>query len=97
MLKYPDVNIFPGKIIGSVHMSDREKAGLHGPVRTCVEETPLPDGKSHLTTTEYDPDGRLLTFRSTNSDGTKWIVTRTYDADGRLTKKHLRQFARARP
>jgi len=67
-------------------MSDREKAGLHGPVRTCVEETILPDGKPHLTTTEYDPDGRLLTFRSTNSDGTEWITTKTYDAIGRLTK-----------
>jgi hypothetical protein len=43
-------------------MSDREKAGFHGPVRTCVEETPLPDAKSHSTTTEYDSDGRLLRF-----------------------------------
>ena len=67
-------------------MSDREKAGLHGPVRTCVEETIFPDGKPYLTTTEYDPDGSLLTFRNTNSDGTEWIVTKTYDADGRLTR-----------
>ena len=67
-------------------MSDREKACLHGPVRTCVEETPLPDAKSHLTTTEYDPDGRLLTFRITNSDGTGWSTANTYDADGRLTR-----------
>jgi len=79
MLKYPDVNIFPGKIIGSVHMSDREKAGLHGPVRTCVEETILPDGKPHLATTEYDPDGRLLTFRFTNSEGTGWGTAKIYD------------------
>jgi hypothetical protein len=67
-------------------MSDREKAGLHGPVRTCVEEIIFPDGKPYLTRTEYDPDGRLLTFRSTNSDGTEWIITKTYDVDGRLTK-----------
>jgi hypothetical protein len=67
-------------------MSDREKAGLHGPVRTCVEEAILPDGKPHLTTTEYDFDGRLLTFRSTNSDGTEWIITKTYDAHDRLAK-----------
>jgi RHS repeat protein len=66
-------------------MSDREKAGLHGPVRTCVVETPLPDAKSHLTTTEYDSDGRLLTFRITNSDGTGWSTANTYDVDGRLT------------
>jgi YD repeat-containing protein len=67
-------------------MSDREKAGLHGPVRTCVEETPLPDAKSHLTTTEYDPEGRLLTLRITNSDGTGWSTAKTYDVDGRLTR-----------
>lgn len=67
-------------------MSDREKAGLHGPVRTCVEETILPDGKPHLTTTEYDPDGRLLTFRFTNSEGTGWGTAKTYDVDGRLIR-----------
>jgi len=60
-------------------MSDREKAGLHGPVRTCVEETILPDGKPHLATTEYDPDGRLLTFRFTNSEGTGWGTAKIYD------------------
>jgi len=67
-------------------MSDREQAGFRGPVRTCVVETPLPDAKSHLTTTEYDPEGRLLTFRITNSDGTGWSTAKTYDIDGRLTK-----------
>ena len=67
-------------------MSDREKAGLHGPVRTCVEETIFPDGKPYLTTTEYDPDGRLLTFRNANSDGAGWSTTKTYDVDGRLTR-----------
>jgi YD repeat-containing protein len=67
-------------------MSDREKAGLHGPVKTCVDETISPDGKSYLTTTEYGPDGRTLTARSSSSDGWEWIVTSTYDADGRLTR-----------
>jgi YD repeat-containing protein len=67
-------------------MSGRENAGLHGPVRTCVEETILPDGKPNLTTTEYDSDGRLLTFRITNSDGIGWSTAKTYDATGRLTK-----------
>ncbi len=67
-------------------MSDREKAGLHGPVRTCVEETILADSRKHLTTREYSPDGEILTARTTNSDGTEWIITKTYDVDGRLTK-----------
>jgi hypothetical protein len=67
-------------------MSDREKAGRHGLVRTCAVEMILPDGKSYLTTAEYSPDGRLLTFRSTSSDGAEWIMTKTYDVGGRLTK-----------
>src|SRR5271170_2507201 len=62
-------------------MSDREKAGLRGPVNTCVEE-----GTKYSITTEYSPDGRLLTTRTTNTDGPEWVSTRTYDADGRLTK-----------
>jgi YD repeat-containing protein len=69
-------------------MSDREKADLRGPVKTCVLDVDgLPDGRGkYLTTTEYSPDGRLLTSSNTNSDGGKWIKTQTYDADGRLTK-----------
>jgi YD repeat-containing protein len=68
-------------------MSDREKAGLRGPVKTCVEErTGPPDDTKYWTTTEYRPDGRLLTTRNANSDGSEWIRTQTYDADGRLTK-----------
>jgi len=67
-------------------MSDRENSGLHGPVRTCVIETISPDGKPHLTTTEYDPDGRLLTFRFTNPEGTGWGTAKTYDVDGRLIR-----------
>jgi YD repeat-containing protein len=67
-------------------MSDREKAGLHGPVRMCTEETVLPDGKSYFTTREYSPDGRAISARSSNSDGTEWIVTSTYDPHGRLIK-----------
>src|SRR5271163_247525 len=62
-------------------MSDRDKAGLRGPVKTCVEE-----GTKYLITTEYSSDGKLLTTRTTNTDGPEWVSTRTYDADGRLTK-----------
>jgi len=67
--------------------SDREKAGLRGPVRTCVEETTaLPNNSKNSTTTEYSPDGKFLTSHTTNSDGLEWIRTQTYDADGRLIK-----------
>jgi YD repeat-containing protein len=67
-------------------MSDREEAGLRGPVRTCIDEIIPADGRKYSTTTEYSPDGRLLASSNTNSDGTAWIKTQTYDADGRLTK-----------
>jgi YD repeat-containing protein len=62
-------------------MTDREKAGLRGPVKSCVEET-----EKRLTTTEYGVDGRLLTTRTSNADS-GWVTTKTYDADGRLAKE----------
>jgi hypothetical protein len=66
--------------------SDRDRAELRGPVRTCVEETILPDGSKYLTTTDYSPDGRLFTRRHTNSDGSEWVTTQTYDSAGHLAK-----------
>lgn len=67
-------------------MSDREKAGLRGPTKTCIEENGLPDGSKYSTASEYSPDGRLLTTRMSNSDGSEWLTTYTYHADGRLAK-----------
>jgi YD repeat-containing protein len=67
-------------------VSDRQKAGLRGPARTCIEEYNLPDGKKYWTTTEYSPDGTLLTTRTRDPDGSEWLTTRTYHADGRLAK-----------
>ena len=69
----------------SKQMADREKAGLRGSVKTCVEETTYAKRKS-LTTTEYGLDGRLLATRNSYSDGSEWVTTRTYAADGRLVK-----------
>jgi hypothetical protein len=74
-------------VIGSFHMSDREEAGLRGPVRTCVEETIFPNRDSVLTTTtEYSLDGKLLVVRFANPDGSGWVTTHTYNAEGRLAK-----------
>ena len=67
-------------------MSDRAEAGLHGPVRTSVQETILPEDRTYSSTTEYSVDGKLLTLRTIHSDGTEWSVAKTYDADGRLTR-----------
>jgi len=69
-----------------VHMSDREKAGLRGPVRTCIRESIVPDESSGLATTEYSFDGRFLSSRFGGPDGSEWITTHTYDNHGRLTK-----------
>ena len=66
--------------------SDREKAGLRGPVRSCVEEIIHPNGNKYATTADYSPDGSLLAHRGTNSDGSEWVRTRGYDADGRLSR-----------
>jgi YD repeat-containing protein len=74
----------PSSATRSIDMIDREKADLRGPVRTCGEETIYPGGK-FLTTTEYSPDGRLLTTRTVQSDGSEWVTSKTYDA-GRLLK-----------
>jgi YD repeat-containing protein len=70
----------------STPVSDREKAGLRGPARTCVEENNLPDGGTYSTASEYSPDGRLLATRMHNPDGSEWLTTYTYRADGRLAK-----------
>ena len=77
-------------------MSDLEKAGLRGPVRTCLEETifpglttgdgtQIPERKSWYTT-EYDVDGRVKVVRNRNSDGSEWTTRYTYDASGHLLK-----------
>jgi len=73
----------------SKQMTDREEAGLRGPVKTCVKEASYPARKS-LTTAEYGLDGRLLTTRTSNPvGGSEWVTTKSYDADGRLVKTSL--------
>jgi YD repeat-containing protein len=67
-------------------MSDREKAGLHGPVQTCIEDFVYPTGKYSIAT-EYNIDGKLLSSRSTNADGSLWVTTQSYDPEGRLTAR----------
>src|SRR5712691_1286153 len=71
-------------------MSDRDKAGLRGPVKTVLNEQTFSgaDGQQFLTstTTEYASDGRILELRIGNSDGSIWVTSYTYYADGRLLK-----------
>jgi hypothetical protein len=65
--------------------SDREKNGLRGPVRSCTEERTFDFGKI-VTTTEYDPDGRILSQRTVNADGPESVNTKSYDTEGRLLR-----------
>ena len=79
-------------------MSDREKRGLRGPVKSFTEEStytfagltdaegkPIPEVHSE-STTEYDIGGRILALRDRNSDGSQWVTRYDYDASGRLLK-----------
>lgn len=71
-------------------MSDRDKAGLRGPVKTVLDEQTFSgsDGQRLLTTTttEYAPDGRILQLRMGNPDGSQWVTSYTYHSDGRSLK-----------
>lgn len=71
-------------------MSDRDKAGLRGPVKTVREEQTFSGADGHqsftTTTTRYTPDGRILEDRTGNPDGSGWVTSYTYYSDGRLLK-----------
>jgi YD repeat-containing protein len=64
-------------------MSDRDEAGFHGQVKTCIEETVYPPGGKFSATTEYSLDGRLLTVRNSQGDGSESVLTYAYDGAGR--------------
>jgi hypothetical protein len=79
----------------SAAMSDRVQAGLRGPVKSSTEESTYPNmtdaaGKALEVrfehTTVYDPDGRILSTRSRNSDGSQWVTRYEYSNSGQLLK-----------
>ena len=72
-------------------MSDRERAGLRGPVEQCTEETITPSGSNYPamrygSTTKYDPTGRILHISYTHADGSKSMGSHIYDTQGHLLK-----------
>ena len=72
-------------------MSDREKAGLRGPVESCTVESTTPAGQSThawrmVTMTKYDPNGRAYENGYVNNDGTKGVQSLTYDSEGHLLR-----------
>jgi YD repeat-containing protein len=75
-------------------MSDREKAGLRGPVQQCTEERTTPafdnfPGTSYVSISKYSPEGKLLQSSTGNSveSAQESSTTYTYDSAGRLLKK----------
>jgi YD repeat-containing protein len=75
-------------------MSDREKAGLRGPVQQCAEERTTPPfetfpGTSYVSINKYGPEGKLLQTSIGNSveSAQESSMTYTYDSAGRLLKK----------
>lgn len=76
---------------GQTHaQSDREVAGLRGPVERCTDETRYDQGSWRMIReTTYDPDGRISQLSGTNDDGTnvsKSVESFTYDAAGHLLR-----------
>lgn len=85
-------------------LSDREKAGLRGPVRSVIDEQTFPswtdsEGKAwpaseRWNKTEYDRDGRLVASSSRTGSGDQradnLAVTRyTYTPEGKLLKRTI--------
>ena len=84
-------------------MSDREKAGLRGPVQQCIEERTTPafdnfPGTSYVSINTYSPEGSLLQSSTGNSveSAQESSTTYTYDSAGRLLKKNHHEFWFAR-
>lgn len=69
--------------------SDREKAGLRGPVEACTQESTTPPQGNRpawkmVYTNKYDRDGRMYQTGYVNNDGSKGTSSLTYDAEGHL-------------
>jgi hypothetical protein len=97
-LNHPLIAQVGNAVMGSRRLSDRERAGLRGPVKTC--SFPCSDLCSDLIGvgmifTDYSPNGRLLGHRVRSrvvSGGFKWGCMRPdvnvfhYDKQGRKTR-----------
>ena len=59
-LNHPLIAQVGNALMGSRALSDRERAGLRGPVRICSD---LIGGRMESVNTEYGTDGRLLGYR----------------------------------
>jgi len=56
----------------NLHATDRENAGLRGPVSVNIEERVFCDDRKDVTTTKYSPDGKLLTPKASFTNVVSW-------------------------
>ena len=68
--------------MGNRRVSDRERARLRGPVRTCVDY--CGDETESMSEAEYGPDGRLLMWRGRISGGARIERVYSYNKEGKL-------------
>ncbi len=71
-------------------MTDREQAGLRGPVKACAVEADYvyPDRRRAMhTITTFSTVGDLLEQRHRNPDGSEWSIVCSYDNLGRISQK----------
>jgi hypothetical protein len=82
-LNHPLIAQVGTAVMGSRRLSDRERAGLRGPVKTCRDFTG--DDTELMSETEYATDGRMLVWRGRASAGSRVECVFSYDGMGRLT------------
>jgi hypothetical protein len=71
-------------------MTDRETAGLRGPVKVCSTEHDVAYPDHHwisYTDDVYSPEGNLLEKLQRNPTGSRWSIVCRYDEHGRLQEK----------
>ena len=75
----PSNPVVSSPVMGNRRVSDRERARLRGPVRTCVDY--CGDETESMSEAEYGPDGRLLMWRGRISGGAR--IERVYSYNSR--------------
>jgi hypothetical protein len=89
-LNHPLIAQVGTAVMGSRRLSDRERAGLRGPVKTCSDLI----GREIGINTDYSPDGRLLGYRVPRGGIFPWlgisdivdVTTEFYDKQSNTTK-----------
>jgi hypothetical protein len=80
-LNHPLIAQVGNAVMGSRRLSDRERNGLRGPVKTCSDF--IGDETESISEREYAADGRLMVWRGRTFDGSVEQVY-SYDGTGKL-------------